>query len=108
MRRQWIVVVLAVAALTLAGEARAEEKKTEAQTAYETLQKDETFRQLREHEIRAIVLRQLFREEAEKLRRKQEEFCKTQELDVEKWRKGLYAYDNKTGKFVEKQTAEKK
>lgn len=57
---------------------------------------------LRIQEARVAVLLQLFNEEAAKLRSSQEDFCKKYKLDVEKFRQGLYRYDDAQNKFVER------
>ena len=56
---------------------------------------------MRNQEVRVIILQQLLNEEAGKLNGVQEGFCKTYKLDVDKLRKGLYRYDDNLGKFVE-------
>ena len=56
---------------------------------------------MRNQEVRVIILQQLINEEAGKLNAVQESFCKTYKLDVDKLRKGLYRYDDNQGKFVE-------
>ena len=53
--------------------------------------------------MRVIVLGQLYTQETNILRQKQASFCDMYKLDVEKWRKGLYQFDEKTGKFIEKE-----
>ncbi len=55
---------------------------------------------MRNQEIRVAVLQQLLNEEIAKLRNIQEAFCKQFKLDVEKFRQGLYRYDEQQGKFV--------
>ena len=56
---------------------------------------------MRNQEVRVIILQQLLNEEAGKLNGVQEGFCKTYKLNVEKLRQGLYRYDDAQGKFVE-------
>lgn len=56
---------------------------------------------LRNQELRAAVLQQLLNEEIAKMRNIQAVFCDQYKLDVEKFRNGLYRYDEKQGKFVE-------
>ena len=56
---------------------------------------------MRAQEIRVAVLQQLFNEEIAKLKNLKESFCKQYKLDIEKFRKGLYRYDDVQGKFVE-------
>lgn len=56
---------------------------------------------MRNQELRVAILQQLFNEEIAKLRNVQALFCDRYKLDVDKWRKGLYRYDEKQGKFVE-------
>lgn len=56
---------------------------------------------MRNQELRVAVLGQLLNEEIAKLRQVQEAFCAKYKLDVEKFRQGLYRYDEQQGKFVE-------
>lgn len=56
---------------------------------------------MQNQEVRVIVLQQLLNREAADLRQSQAVFCDTYKLDVEKWRKGLYRYDEKQAKFIE-------
>jgi flagellar biosynthesis protein FliP len=56
---------------------------------------------MRNQELRVAVLQQLLNEEIAKLRNIQAVFCDQYQLDIEKFRKGLYRYDEKEGKFVE-------
>ncbi|MDD4980992.1 MAG: hypothetical protein PHC54_07030 [Candidatus Omnitrophica bacterium] len=56
---------------------------------------------MRNQELRVAVLQQLFNEEVEKLKNFQTAFCNEYKLDLDKFRKGLYRYDEKQGKFVE-------
>jgi hypothetical protein len=60
---------------------------------------------MRTQELRAVVLQQLLNEEAAKLRNLQSIFCDQYKLDVEKFRQGLYRYDDATGKFNETEPA---
>ena len=66
---------------------------------------------MRNQEIRATVLQQLLNEEIAKLRNLQALFCDRYQLNVDKFRQGLYRYDEQQGKFVEQSVtpaAEKK
>ncbi len=56
---------------------------------------------LRNQELRVAVLQQLLNEAFVQLRNLQAVFCDTYKLDVEKFRQGLYRYDEKEAKFVE-------
>lgn len=56
---------------------------------------------MQNQEMRVIVLQQLLNREAADLRQAQAVFCDQYKLDVDKWRKGLYRYDDKQAKFVE-------
>jgi hypothetical protein len=58
---------------------------------------------MRNAEIRVAVLQQLLAEESAKLMNIQAVFCDRYKLDVDKWRRGLYIYDDKQQKFVEQQ-----
>jgi len=59
---------------------------------------------MRNQQIRVAVLQQLLNEELAKLKNVEEAFCKEYKLDIEKFRKGLYRYDDKQDKFVEVKT----
>lgn len=59
------------------------------------------FNNLRNQELRVAVLQQLLNEAVVQLRNIQAVFCDTYKLDVEKFRQGLYRYDDKEAKFVE-------
>jgi len=56
---------------------------------------------MRNQETRVAVLQQLLNEEMMKLRNFQSVFCDQYKLDLDKFRKGLYRYDENTGKFEE-------
>lgn len=100
---------------------KGKDKTEKMETAQETVaagtaadmenQKKQTVNYLQEmgnQEMRVIVLGQLYNQEAGLLKQKQALFCDLYKLDIEKWRKGLYRYDDKTGKFLEKEAVEKK
>jgi hypothetical protein len=65
---------------------------------------------LRNQEVRTAVLQQLFNEEVTKLRSMQANFCEKYKLDLDKFRLGLYRYDEAQGKFslIENKPAETK
>lgn len=56
---------------------------------------------MQNQEARVAVLQQLLSREIGDLRQVQAVFCDQYKLEVEKWRGGLYRYDDKQGKFVE-------
>lgn len=56
---------------------------------------------MRNQELRVAILQQLINEEIAKLRNVQAVFCDQYKLDIDKFRKGLYQYDDKQGKFIE-------
>lgn len=56
---------------------------------------------MRNQELRVAVLGQLLNEEIAKLRNVQTTFCNKYKLDIEKFRQGLYRYDEQQAKFVE-------
>ena len=56
---------------------------------------------MRNQELRVAVLGQILNEEVAKMRDVQASFCSKYKLNVEKFRQGLYRYDDKQGKFVE-------
>lgn len=60
---------------------------------------------LRNEEARVVVLQQLLNEEIARLRQMQAVFCDQYKLDPEKFRNGLYRYDEKAGKFIEEEVA---
>ena len=61
------------------------------------------FAALQNQQARVIVLQQLLNRETGDLRQMEALFCDNYNLDVEKWREGIYLYDDKAGEFVEKQ-----
>lgn len=63
---------------------------------------------MRDQELRVAVLQQLLNEEVLRLRNSQALFCDRYKLDVDKFRSGLYRYDEKQGKFIEASAEEKK
>jgi len=56
---------------------------------------------LRNQELRVTILQQVLSEEVAKLRNIEAVFADQYKLDVEKFRKGFYRYDDKLGKIVE-------
>ena len=58
-------------------------------------------RLIQAQEIRLVVLQQLFNQEAAVLKQKHTAFCQTNKLDEEKFKKGLYRYDEVNRKFNE-------
>ncbi len=63
---------------------------------------------MRSQEVRVVILQQLLNEEMGKLQNLQVVFCGKYKLDIEKFRKGLYRYDEKERKFIEQKVEEKK
>jgi len=59
------------------------------------------FAALQNQQARVMVLQQLLNREAANMRQMEAVFCDQYKLDPEKWRKGLYRYDEKAGKFLE-------
>ncbi len=57
---------------------------------------------IQNQERKVLVLADLYNQELSGLRQKQSFFCDIYKLDLEKFRKGLYAYDEKSGKFIER------
>ena len=57
---------------------------------------------LRNQELKVAVLQQIFNEEMAKLMQMQAVFCDQYKLDLHKFRSGLYQYDEREGKFVER------
>ena len=62
------------------------------------------FSALQNREVRVVILQQLIEREAQELKKMEAAFCENYKLDVEKWRRGEYRYDEKLGKFVENKT----
>jgi hypothetical protein len=60
---------------------------------------------LRNADLRVAILQQLLNEEIGKRRNLEAVFCDQYKLDIDKFRKGLYSYDEKEGKFVEQNVA---
>lgn len=58
---------------------------------------------LRNQEVRVAVLQQLLNEEIARLRQVQAVFCDQYKLDPEKFRTGLYIYDETQEKFIERE-----
>lgn len=56
---------------------------------------------IRNQELRVAILQQILNEEIAKLRNVEAVFSDQYKLDVEKFRKGLYRYDDKLGKIVD-------
>lgn len=57
--------------------------------------------EMRNQEVRVAILQQLLTEEVTKMRDIQNKFCKEHRLDADKFRRGLYRYDEQEDKFVE-------
>jgi len=55
---------------------------------------------MRNQELKVAVLQQLLSEQVGQLRNIQAVFCDQYKLDIEKFRNGMYQYDEKQGKFV--------
>jgi len=82
-----------------------EEAKQPAATPVETARQGKelliaNINNLNNQQLRVAVLQQLLNEEIAKLRNIQAVFCDAYKLDIEKFRQGLYRYDEKQGKFV--------
>lgn len=56
---------------------------------------------MRNQELRVTILQQIVSEEVGKLRNLEVVFTDHYKLDVDKFRRGLYRYDDKLGKIVE-------
>ncbi len=82
--------------------------KDKAKTEDKAASKDAVVKELRviqAQEIRLLVLQQLFNQEAAVLKQKHSAFCQANDLNEEKFKKGLYQFDEATGKFIEKPAA---
>jgi len=61
---------------------------------------------LRNQEVRVMVLQQILNEETSKLMQVQAVFCDQYNLDVEKFRAGVYRYDAEKDEFTERKPGE--
>lgn len=82
-----------------------EEAKAPAATPVETARQEKelliaNINNMRNQELRVAVIQQILNEEVAKLRNIQAVFCDAYKLDIEKFRQGLYRYDDAKGKFV--------
>lgn len=115
--RKWIFATLAVAFVCVSATLlfAAAEKKDAAPAGAQQLAPADRAKQekdilianingLRNQEVRVAILQQLLNEEVGKLRNLEAVFADQYKLDVEKFRKGLYRYDEKSGKFVEQKS----
>ena len=98
-----IVAVLLCAAPVLAKDKKEEAK--EAATPVEAVRQEKellaaNINNLNNQQIKVAVLQQILTDEVGKLRNIQAVFCDAYKLDVDKFRQGLYRYDDKQGKFV--------
>jgi len=111
--RKWIFVVL-VLAFACVNPAQAAKAKEEVQAPAVDKAKQEkdiliaNVNNLHNQELRVTVLQQVINEEVAKLRNLEAVFADQYKLDVEKFRKGLYRYDDKLGKIVEQPVAPEK
>ena len=101
-----VVVALLCAAPALAKDNKGKkEAKQPAPAPVETARQEKelliaNINNMRNQELRVAVLQQLLNEEIAKLRNVQAVFCDQYKLDIEKFRRGLYRYDDGQGKFV--------
>jgi len=103
-----LAVVLMCTNIVLAKDDKAKQPPAPAQpapTAIMTQQEKDlliaNINAMRTQELRVAVLKQLSDEESAKLQGIQAAFCDKYKLDVNKFREGLYRYDDKAGKFIE-------
>jgi len=112
MSRKILVVLAVVLVCANVVLAKDEKAKQQAQAPEQLVSTNTTTQQekdlligninnMRNQELRVAVLQQLLNEEVAKLRNVQAVFCDQYKLDIDKFRQGLYRYDDKTGKFVE-------
>ena len=100
-----VVVALLCATPLLAKDKVKEEAKQPAPNPVETVRQEKelliaNINNLNNQQLRVAVLQQLLNEEIAKLRNTQAVFCDAYKLDIEKFRQGLYRYDEKQGKFI--------
>lgn len=107
MRRKILVILgamLLCSSIVLAADKK--DNKANEQAALQTAQQEKdlliaNINNMRTQELRVAILQQILNEEIAKLRNVQAVFCDQYKLDVDKFRKGLYRYDENKGKFVE-------
>jgi hypothetical protein len=107
----WVLVVSLISPLCVfAAKAKEEAKKEQTELTFPSMtdsgrQEKElliaNLNNLRNQELRVAVLQQLLGEEINKLRNVQALFCDQYKLDVDKFRQGLYRYDEQKARFVE-------
>ena len=103
-----VVALLCVQPVLAKEKAKAKEEAkqpVQAPTPVETARQEKelliaNINNMRNQELRVAVLQQLLNEEVAKLRNVQAVFCDQYKLDIEKFRMGLYRYDDAKGKFV--------
>jgi len=99
------VAVLLCAAPVLAKDKGKEEAKAPVPSPVEAARQEKelliaNINNINNQQLRVAVLQQLLNEEVAKLRNVQAVFCDAYKLDIEKFRAGLYRYDDRQGKFV--------
>ena len=98
-------------ALLLAQKQKKEETPAPTEEKERTKQEKDTLianiNGLRNQELRVTILQQVLSEEVAKLRNLEAVFADAYKLDVEKFRKGLYRYDDKLGKIIEQPVGKK-
>jgi len=105
-------VMVAVVMMVMVNFAQAKDEKGKTEVAAQAQQMQSPAEQakamlvgnlqaMQSQEVRLMVLQQLLAREAGDLRQMQAVFCDQYKLDVEKWRKGLYRYNDKEAKFTE-------
>jgi len=108
MKQRFLLGLVAVALLCatpVMAKDKKEQAKEQAQGPVEAARQEKevlaaNINNLNSQQIRVAVLQQVLSEEVAKLRNVQAVFCDTYKLDVDKFRQGLYRYDEKQGKFV--------
>ena len=111
MKQRLFLSLVLVAALLCATPVLAKDKKGKeeakqpAPTPVETATQEKellisNINNLNNQQVRVAVLQQLLNEEVAKLRNIQAVFCDQYKLDIEKFRMGMYRYDDRQGKFV--------
>ncbi len=100
-----LALVLLCATPVFAKDKGKEEAKMPVPSPVETARQEKevliaNINNMRNQELRAAILQQLLNEEVSKLRNVQAVFCDAYKLDIEKFRAGMYRYDEAKGKFV--------
>ena len=101
MRRLLVCLTVMLAVGIISGATLAQQQRTPEEMQRDVLISNITA--LRNQELRVAILQQLMDEETSQLMRMQAIFSDQYNLDTNKFRAGMYIYDEKIGKFVERE-----